>query len=430
MKKIVTRALAVAIAFTTMVSMSGIMTVNAEAATKKVSVNYTGKKTQKAKVKSLAVTVDGATVKAGKTKTVYLSGKNKVNLDTAVTVNVKGKKTTKAFKKNVNKVTYSSNNTKVATVSKKGVITIKKTGTAKITIKSKANAKKKITFTLKVKNGVKKMTIKKADTNITLEEGATYSFKPSVTTYKKVKKTITAKSSNKKVATVKVSGGKVVVTAKAAGKAEITVAPKYGSDKAKVVKVTVNAKKAPAPAPAPTPVVKTYKTKVVFADAAAKKVDLKGTISWDKQDGIAAAVKEFAAALGGNYTVKVNGKDTQVVNGKVDEADLAKIPTSGNKTDATVEASISIADALKLAGSVDAKATAKFTGSFKLDNVTVSNVSLANKVVTFKLGDLELKAFVEGTDLYLDGDQTALLTVYKEILGKNSLIKDFVKVEK
>lgn len=431
MKKIVTRALAVAIAFTTMVSMSGVMTVNAEAAAKKtnVTVKYTGKKTAKAKVKSVAATVDGKKVKNNGTTKVYLSGKNgKVKLDTAVTVTVNGKKNAK----NVKKVTYSSSNKKVATVnSKTGVITIKKTGKAKITIKSKANAKKKITFTLDVKKGVKSMTINKADKNISLEVGKTYVVSPKVKTIKGVKNTITAKSSDKTVATAKVSGGKVTITAKKAGAAKITVAPKFGSDKAQVIKVTVKAATpAPAPAPTPTPVVKEYKTKVVFADAAAKKVDLKGTISWDKQNNIAAAVKEFAAALGGNYDVTINGKTTKVVNGKVDEADLAKIPASGNKTDATVEATISIADALKLAGSVDAKATAKFAGSFKLDNVTVSNVSLASKVVTFKLGDKELKAFVEGTDLYLDGDQTALLTVYKEILGKNSLIKDFVKVEK
>lgn len=432
MKKIVTRALAVAIAFTTMVSMSGVMTVNAEAAAKKtnVSVKYTGK-SKKASVKSVAATVDGKKVSNGKTTKVYLSGKNgKVKLDTDVTVTVKGKKSAKNTKK-FSKVTYSSSNTKVATVNKNGVITIKKTGKAKITIKSKANTKKKITFTLDVKKGVKSMTINKADKNISLEVGKTYVVSPKVKTIKGVKNTITAKSSDKTVATAKVSGGKVTITAKKAGAAKITVAPKYGSDKAQVIKVTVKAATpAPAPAPTPTPVVKEYKTKVVFADAAAKKVDLKGTISWDKQDNIAAAVKEFAAALGGNYDVTINGKTTKVVNGKVDEADLAKIPASGNKTDATVEATISIADALKLAGSVDAKATAKFAGSFKLDNVTVSNVSLASKVVTFKLGDKELKAFVEGTDLYLDGDQTALLTVYKEILGKNSLIKDFVKVEK
>lgn len=418
MKKIVTRVLAVAIAFTTMVSMSGIMTVNAEAAAKNVSVNYSGKKTTKAKVKSITATVDGATVKANKTKTVYLSGKSQVKLDTTVTVNVRGQKKTKTFKKNVDKITYSSSNKKVASVSKKGVITIKKTGTTTITIKSKANTKKALKFKLKVKNGVKKMSIKKADKNIELKTGDTYSFTPKVTTYKKVAKTVTAKSSNKKVATVKVSKkGKVTVTAVAAGTAEITVAPKYGSDKAQVVKVTVSDKE--------------YRTRVEFADPNAKKVVLKGTISWDNQSGIADAVKEFAAALGGNYTVKINGRSTEIKDGKVDEADLAKIKATGSKTDAEVETSISIADLLKMIGSVDAKATANFKGSFKMSGIVVSDISLANKELTFKLGDKEMKAYVENGDLYLDGDQSALFDLYKTIYDANkTVIKGYTVLEK
>ena len=421
MKKIVTRALAVAIAFTTMVSMSGIMTVNAEAAAKtsNVTVNYTGKATKKAKVKSLAATVDGKTVKNNKTTTVYLTGKKgKVKLDTTVTVNVKNQKMNKKFKNNVGKVTYSSNNKKVATVNKKGVITIKKTGTATITIKSKANTKKTFKIKLKVKQGVKSMTIKDADKNITLKVGAEHKFTPEVKTIKKVKATVTASTSDKNVATVSVDKktGEVTVKAVAAGEAEVKVAPKFGSGKAQVVKVTVS------------PI--EYKTKVVFENEKADKVLLKGTISWEKQDGIATAVEEFAAALKGNYTVKIDGKAVEVKDGKVVKGDLSKIPASKTKTDAEVEATITIADALKLAGNVDAKATAKFAGSFKMDTATVSNVSLANKVVTFKLGDKELKAFVEGGSLYLDGDQTGLLTLYKEILGKNSLIKTFEKVEK
>ena len=48
----------------------------------------------------------------------------------------------------VEKVTYKSSNKKVATVSSKGVITAKKKGTAKITVKS---GKKSYTVTVKVK---------------------------------------------------------------------------------------------------------------------------------------------------------------------------------------------------------------------------------------------------------------------------------------
>lgn len=425
MKKVVTRVLALALAFTTMVSMSGIMTVSAEAATKSnVTVNYTGKKTQKAAVKSISATVDGVVVKNNKA-TVYLSGKNSVKIDTTVTVNVKGKKTTKKFKNNVAKVTYASSNKKVATVNKNGVITIKKTGTATITIKSKANTKKTLKIKLTVKNGVKKMKLNSSK-KVSLTVGDKHAFTPKVTTYRKVKTTITASSSNKKVAKVSVSKkGKVTITAVKAGTAEITVAPKYGSDKAQVIKVTVKEKTAPVE------VVKEYKTKVEFADPASKKVVLTGTITWDNQNGIAQAVKEFAAALGGNYTVKINGRSTKVVDGKVDEADIAKIPVSGSKTDATVEATVSVQDVLDMVGKVDAKATAKFNGSFKMSGIVISNVSLVNKELAFKLGDKEMKAFVENGDLYLDGDQSALFDLYKAIYDDNkTVIKGYKVVEK
>ena len=417
MKKIVTRALAVALAFTTMVSMSGIMTVNAEAAAKNnVEVTYTGKKTQKAKVSKVTATVDGAT-KASKKVTVYLSGNKKVKVDTAVKVTVKGQKANKKQKAKLATVTYSSSNTKVATINKKGVITAKKAGKTVITVKSKANTKKAYKITLTVKPGVKSMKLN-SDKNIEMKEGTEVSFAPTVKTYKKVKKTITAKTSDKKVAKVAVDKkGKVTITAVAPGTADVTVAPKFGSDKAQVIKVTVKAKE--------------YKTKVVFADPTAKKVTLTGTLSWKDQKDLAKAVEEFAAALKGDYTVKVNGKEAKVVKGVVDKADLAKIPASGEKKDATIEASITIADALKLAGDVDAKATVEFKGEFTIGGVKVSGISLANKVVSFKLGDAAMKAFVEGGDLYLDGDQSKLLEVYKDIYGANkSVVKEFVVVEK
>lgn len=419
MKKLVTRFLAVAIAFTTMVSMSGVMAVNAEAATKKetVSVKYTGKKTKKAAVKSISATIDGATVK-NKKATVYLSGTKSVKIDTTVTVNVKGKKT-KKFDKKAKTITYSSSNKKVATINKKGVITIKKKGTTTITIKSKANAKKVLKIKLTVKNGVKSMTIKKADKNLTLKEGTSYSFKPTVKTYKKVKKTIKATSSDKKVAKVSVDKktGKVTVKAVAPGTADITVTPKYGSDKAQVVKVTVTAKD--------------YKTKVEFADPAAKKVVLKGTISWEKQTKIADAVKDFAKALGGDYTVTVNGKSVKVAAGKVDEADLAKIPETGSKTDAEITATVSIAEVLKMVGNIDEKAEVKFEGSFKMSDIVVSNITLAKKTLTFKLGDKELSAYVENGDLYLDGDQSALFELYKALYDANkTVIKGYTVIEK
>ncbi len=433
MRKIVTKVMAVALALTTMVSMSGVMTVNAEAAAKSnVSVSYTNKKVKSASVKSVSVKVDGAE-KASKKVTVYLTGNKQVKVDTAVDVKVNGKKNskmTKAFKKNYKKVSYSSSNKKVATVSSKGVITAKKAGKTTITVKSKANSKKSYKITLTVKNGVKSMKLN-TKTKATLEEGAKLTFTPKVTTYKKVKKTIKATSSDKKVAKVSVKSGKVTITAVKAGTAKITVAPKYGSDKAKTITVTVKAKAATTPSTPSTPVVKAKHTKVVFANPDAKTVKLTGKLSWDGQKDLAAAVKDFAAILGGTYDVKVNGRVVTVINGILNEDQLAKIPTSGEKTDATIEATISIAQALKLAGDVSATAKAQFNGEFTVGGVKVSGISLANKELTFNFGGATLKAYVVNGNLYLDGDQSALLTTYKAIYDTNKeVIKEFVVEEK
>ena len=88
MKKLSAKLLAVALAFVTVFTMSGVSTT-VEAATKqKVEVQYTGSKTKKASVKSISVSVDGD--KASKKATIYLSGKKKVKVSTAVTVTVKG----------------------------------------------------------------------------------------------------------------------------------------------------------------------------------------------------------------------------------------------------------------------------------------------------------------------------------------------------
>lgn len=417
MKKIVTRALAVAIAFTTMVSMSGIMTVNAEAAAKKsnVEVVMTGKTNKKASVKSISATVDGA-AKAKKNVTVYLTGNKKVKIQTQVKVVVKNQKMNKKFKKNVGKVTYSSNNKSVATVNSKGVITAKKAGKAVITIKSKANSKKTYKIKLTVKKGVKSMKLN-TDSTATLKPGETKSFTPTVKTVKGVSKAIKASTSDKKVATVSVSKkGEVTITAVAAGEAEIKVAPKKGSAKAQVIKVTVEDWK--------------YRTKVEFKDTKAKEVTLKGTLSWKDQKDLSKAVAEFAKVVGGTYTLEVNGKTAEVVNGVVSEADLAKIPVSGEKKDVTIKSSLTIEDALKLAGAVKADAKVAFNGSFTIGGATVSNISLANKEVTFKFGTMDLKAYVIDGNLYLDGDQSKLLEIYKAIYDSNKEVVKGFTVEK
>ena len=126
------------------------------------------------------------------------------------------------------KVTYSSSNKKVATVSSKGVIKAKKAGTAKITVKS---GKKKVVVTVKV-TGVKTTNLSGVPAAKSVSKGKSFKIK-AIATPKNTDEKITFKSSNKKVATVTSKG---VVKGLKKGAATITV--RSGSQKM-TCKVTV-----------------------------------------------------------------------------------------------------------------------------------------------------------------------------------------------
>ena len=126
------------------------------------------------------------------------------------------------------KVTYSSSNKKVATVSSKGVIKAKKAGTTKITVKS---GKKKVVVTVKV-TGVKTTKLSGVPAGKTVSKGKSFKIK-AIATPKNTDEKITFKSSNKKVATVTSKG---VVKGLKKGAATITV---QSGSKKMTCKVTV-----------------------------------------------------------------------------------------------------------------------------------------------------------------------------------------------
>ena len=167
------------------------------------------------------------------TKKVDIKGKAKITVKS-----VSPKSASKA-------VTWKSSNRRVATVSKKGVVTGKKSGKVKITAVSKKNRKVKKRITITVRNIKPKLTI--SQKTLTLDSGKTKTLKVKVGPEGVYNKGVKWKSSNKGVAKVSSKG---VVTAVNPGTATITVYSKESSKYKATCKVTVP-KKEQQPAPVP-----------------------------------------------------------------------------------------------------------------------------------------------------------------------------------
>lgn len=160
-------------------------------------------------------------------KVIRLAKGKKASLKTTVTATPN-----KAANK---KVTYKSSNPKVASVTSEGVITGKKAGTAKITVRSAKNKKIKAVVTVKVVKGrVTGVRLNKASG--TLTKGQTVKLKASVKISKGGSKDVVWSTSNKKVATVNSKG---TVKAVGTGTATITVKAADGTGKKAAYKVKV-----------------------------------------------------------------------------------------------------------------------------------------------------------------------------------------------
>lgn len=179
---------------------------------KAVKVDASGKITaqKKAGGKSATITV---TLASGLTQNVTVKVQKSAVNATKISVPTKKLTLEKGAKYSVvpvitpittlNKVSYSSSNKKVATVSKNGVITAKKSGKAKITVKC---GKKKVTITVTVPK-TKPTGITNIPAAKILKKGKSTTLKAKLVPASAEAK-ITYKSSNKKVATVS-SKGKV-----------------------------------------------------------------------------------------------------------------------------------------------------------------------------------------------------------------------------
>ena len=134
-------------------------------------------------------------------------------------------------------VSWSSNNTSVATVGSDGTVTAKAAGTATITCTTSEGGKK-ATCTVTVKAATVSVTGVSLDkTSLSLEEGKNVTLTASISPSNATNKAVSWSSNNTSVAIVSSSG---VVTAKSAGTAAITVTTNDGG-KTATCSVTVTA---------------------------------------------------------------------------------------------------------------------------------------------------------------------------------------------
>lgn len=180
---------------------------------------------------------------------------------------------------------YKSSNTKVATVSSKGVVTAKKKGTATITVTSIYNKKVKGTFKLTVSKGTQKakITLKKTKATIAVGKSTTISVK---STKGLSAKTVKYTSSNTKVAAVN-SKGKVA--GKKAGTATITVTSGVNKKVTAKFKVTVK-----TPDVIDTDYSPKGKAKIVLQETKVTLAPEKSFAGWYSEDGPYFAITEFS----------------------------------------------------------------------------------------------------------------------------------------
>lgn len=210
--------------------------------TKIATVSSSGKVTAK-KAGTATITckaADGSGKKATCKITVKKIAVAKVKLDKSeVTLPTNGTVTLKAAVSPSNatdkSIKWTSSNTKVATVSSKGVVTALKTGKATIVASSKSDSKKKAVCEVTV-SGIGVASIKLNATSYTSAPGKTVTLKATISPSNAKNKTLKWTSSNTSVATVD-SNGKV--TLKKDGTATITAKSTDGTNKSATCKITV-----------------------------------------------------------------------------------------------------------------------------------------------------------------------------------------------
>lgn len=191
------------------VSSSGIVTAKAEGYTLITVTTNDGAKTASCSITVKAKTVPVTGVTLNYTSLSLTEGQATALYATVIPSNATNKS-----------VTWSSNNTSVATVSSNGVVTAKAPGSATITVITNDGGMTATCYVTVKANTVSVSSVSLSPTSLSMVKGWTHTFKAYISPDNAADKTVTWSSSNTSVATVSSSG---VVTAQAVGSATITV---------------------------------------------------------------------------------------------------------------------------------------------------------------------------------------------------------------
>lgn len=266
------------------VSSTGVVTVKKSGSTK-ITVKAASTENFAAAEKTVTLTV----VKAE--QVITASNVKKTTVDKAFNIGA-------ILDKGEGKLTYSTDNSKVATVSSEGVVTIKGSGTAKITIKAAAtdiyeSAEKTVTVTVsKAKQKISASSVTKSTHSDPFNIGAKLTTGDGKLTYK---------TSDKKIATVSKTG---VVTIKGDGVVKITITAaetsKYKSA-SKTVKVTVKKKKKIKQTIKASDITKTYGAKKFKLGAKLTKGAGKLTYKSSNKNVVSVSSKGYITIKGVGY---------------------------------------------------------------------------------------------------------------------------------
>lgn len=323
----------------------------------------------KGTVKKVQITKVGSTNVKKKSKlTVKRDDKNK-KLQLTVKVSTKN-----GASKDVK---FKSSNKKVVAVSQKGELTIKKAGTATITVTSKQNSKKKDTIKITVKQNVTKVNVSftgktkpVASYNgvYTLVKGKKYQLKSTVSPKKASEKKVSYKSSKKSVASVSKTGK---ITAKKAGTAKITVTAKDGSKKNAVITVYVTKKVA--------------KSKKITSMSA--KLDKDLLIEGDTANVVVtvndnAALKKYAFKSDNTKVATVDATTGKLTAVSAGTATITVKAMDGSKKSTTLKVTVNRKTFVKPVEGKTADVTVSFSGSESQIAADITNLVKAAGIVT------------------------------------------------